>query len=380
MSEIPKIAIVGDFPIWLLENDIPWRGGHYAVWLMALYEALKEIDTYEFHWICMSRAVKKTRMVTHGNQSFHVLRGGSLELASRTRFLWDRWRIRRELKRIHPDVVHVWGTESRWAPSTYAFPCRKILSMQGILTAYHRLCPMGRYMHTQAKNEPFLLPHYDLITSESEWGCERCREISPLSKVVRWEYAAEERFFSVRRELAPVPTCLMAGSDSKLKNVDGAIKAFSSENLSHVTLLLAGVAPEDRPNLPPNVHALGRVSREEMVKLLASSWALVHPTLADTSPNIVKEARVVGLPVVTTTQCGGAQYVDDGKSGYIIEPRDVVALQQAVLKVTADADTALRMGAWQHEVCRCLLNRDTMRTRLLEIYDAVLRHRELELS
>lgn len=380
MRERRKIAIVGDFPIWLLEHDIPQYRGHYAVWLMSLYEMLKKVDAYDFHWICMSRTVKGIRTVKHGNQTFHILHAGSLELASRTHFFWDRFRIMRVLKQIQPDVVHTWGTESRWAPSTYSYPCKKILSMQGILTAYHRLCPMGHYMRKRAESEPYLLPHFDLVTSESEWGCARSREVSPQSKVVRWEYAAEERFFNVQRQLSPEPTCLMAGSDSELKDVPTAIKAFSSEQLAHVTLLLAGVDPESRPNLPPNVRALGRVSRDRMTELLASSWALVHPTVADTSPNIVKEARVVGLPVVTTTECGGAQYVEDGKSGYIITPKDVAALQQAVLKMTADAETSLRMGAWQHEECRRLLGRDMMRTRLLEIYDAVLHDKVAELS
>lgn len=380
MSGKPKIAIVGSFPIWLLEKDIPRPGGHYAVWLMALHEALKQVDAYEVHWVCMCKGIRRAREVKYANQTIHVLPAGSLELASRTHYLWDRFRLHRVLKRIEPDLVHAWGTESRWAVGTYAYPAKRILSMQGILTAYHRLCPLGPYLRRQSETEPRLLPCYDVITSESEWGCARCREISPTSHIVRWEYAAEPRFFDVQRQLSPAPTCLMAGTDSPIKNVDTAIKAFSDASLSHVTLLLAGVDPARRPNLPPNIKALGRVSRERMAELLASAWALVHPTLADTSPNIVKEARVVGLPVVTTTECGGAQYVEEGKSGYIIEPRDVKGLQQAVLKMTADADTALRMGAWGQAECRRLLGRDTMVERLMEIYAAVLEDRVAELQ
>lgn len=380
MNSKPRIAIVGVFPIWLLETDICAPCGHYAVWLMSMYEMLKEVEAYEIHWVCMYKGVRRFRKVCHGNQIFHVLPGGSLELAYRTHFLWNRWRIGRVLKRIEPDVIHVFGTERCWAEAALPYPCKKILSMQGILSAYQRLCPMGHYMRSRAEKEPYLLPHFDLVTSESEWGCARSREISPQSKVVRWEYAAEERFFNVQRQLSPEPTCLMAGSDSELKDVPTAIRAFSSEKLSHVTLLLAGVPPEHYPDLPPNIRALGRVSRERMTELLASSWALVHPTLADTSPNIIKEARAVGLPVVTTTECGGAQYVEEGKSGFIITPKDVDGLQQAVLKMTADAETSLRMGAWQHGECRRLLGRDMMKARLLEIYDAVLHGKEAELS
>lgn len=380
MSKKPKIAIVGSFPIWLTEPELPHPGGHYAVWLMALYEALQSIDTYDIHWVCMSKGLRHGREVRHGNQIFHILSADSLELASRTRFIWDRLRLHRLFKRLKPDIVHAWGTENRWAMGTSDFHGKKILSMQGILTAYDRLSPMGAYMHRQAATEASLLPRFDLITSESEWGCRQCRLISPQSAIARWEYAAEERFFSVPRKLTATPTCLLAGSDTPIKNVDTAIRAFSAPELSHIQLLLAGISPENRPDLPPNICALGRVNREQMTELISGAWALVHPTLADTSPNIIKEARVVGIPVVTTTECGGAQYIDEGKSGYTIAPLDVSALRQAVLNMTKDAETSLRMGAWKHEECRRLLSKNTMLDRLLEIYEAVLNNRISELQ
>lgn len=380
MSTKHRIAIVGSFPIWLLEKDMPKPGGHYAVWLMALHEALKMVENYEIHWVCACKGIRAPREVQHGNQMFHVLPAGSLKLAFYTGFLLDKWRVHRILNRIKPDLVHAWGTEKQWAVATHTYPGKKILSMQGILTACNRLSTISRYSASQAKREPGLLPRFDVVTSESEWGCARCREIAPGSNVVRWEYAAEPRFFSTPRRLSPAPSCLMAGSDGPLKNVDAAIRVFSSPQLSHVTLWLAGVKSEKRPNLPPNIHALGRVSRERIAELLSSSWALVHPTLADTSPNIVKEARVVGLPVVTTTECGGAQYIDNGKSGFVIQPRDDEALKQAVLAMTTDAETSLRMGAWQHEECRRVLGSEMMVHRLLEIYQAVLQGKAQEIS
>lgn len=380
MSEKKRIVIIGDYPIWLLDDHLPQFSGHYAVWLVSLHELLKSVDAYEIHWICACKGILKSLELRHANQTFHVLPAGSLELSSRTHYVWDRFRVRRILNRLKPDLVHAWGTESRWAVCACDFPGKKILSVQGALTAYHQRCPMGSFVQRQAAMEPHLLPKFNLVTSESDWGCARSQEVSPLSKIVRWEYAAEERFFRGKRHLTPEPTCLMAGTDSLIKNVDTAIAAFSRPELAHVTMLLAGVKPDDRPNLPPNIVALGRVSRDRMVELLSSSWALVHPTLADTSPNIIKEARVVGLPVVTTTECGGAQYVEEGKSGFIIKPKDAVALQQAVLKITADADTALRMGAWQHDECRRLLSKETMLVRLMEIYEAVLHDRVQELT
>lgn len=380
MAVKPKVAIVGSFPIWLLEKSIPQPGGHYAVWLMALHEALKSVETYDVHWICACKGILKSLELRHANQTFHVLPAGSLELSSRTHYVWDRFRVRRILNRLKPDLVHAWGTESRWAVCACDFPGKKILSVQGALTAYHQRCPMGAFMQRQAATEPRLLPKFDLITTESPWCKSRCLELSPLSKIVEWDYAVEERFFHLKREMSPAPTCLLAGSDSLIKNVDTAVAAFSHPSLSHVTLLLAGVDAERRPNLPANIKALGRVSRQRMVELFSSAWVLVHPSLADTGPTIVKEARVSGVAVVLSTECGSAQYVENGKSGYIIAPRDVESLRNAVLKITADAETAKRMGEWKQAECRCLLSRETMLARLMEIYEAVLHDRVHELT
>lgn len=372
MNKKPVVAILADFPYWVLDASVPHPRGHYAVWLVALHESLKAVSAYEIHWICFCKGLKRALDVQHANQTFHVLPAGSLEIASRTHYVWDRFRVGCILKRLKPGLVHAWGTENRYAVCAQQFRGKKILSMQGILTAYHRLSPLGAFMRRQSEMEPRLLPMFDVVTSESEWGCERCREIAPKCRVVRWEYAAEERFFDVIHELSPKPTCLMAGTDSPIKNVETAIEAFSDSSMSHVALLLAGVDAARHPNLPTNIHALGRVSRERMTELLASSWLLVHPTLVDTSPNVVKEARVVGLPVVTTHECGGKQYVQEGKSGYVIESRDVVGLRQAVLSITSSAERALSMGAWQQESCRRLLSRETMIEELLKIYGTLL--------
>lgn len=372
MRKKPVIAVLCDFPVWYVDPSTPRKGWHYAVWLGSMYEGFKKQDRYEIHWVTFSRGVWLRRDFECGGQFFHVLPCLPLSLAAKLGYAAERLSVRWLFKRLRPDLVHAWGTENRYAVSGVVAGCKKMLSMQGVLSAIHRLCPLGDYMRRQAAMEPALLPQYDLVTSESQWGCERCREIAPQTLIRRWEYAPEQRFFRVERRLADTPTCLMAGYDSPIKNVDMVLRAFSSPELSHVRLLLAGISAEMRPGLPPNIVPLGGVDREGMTALLASAWCLVHPAVADTSPNIIKEARVVGLPVITSTECGGAQYVQQGESGYIMHSADEDAFKQAVLAVTADRETAEKMGRHGRETCRELLSEDYMLRRLSELYDAVL--------
>lgn len=366
----PVIAILADFPLFLVNDKFPRKGWYYMVWLETLYEFLCEQTQYEIHWLVFHRRVWRPLRFQCGGQAFHVLPAMQGNLSQRLHYWWDCRRAHRELAAIGPDIIHAWGTETRYAmaAATYPATCHKILSMQGILTACLARAEMPRYYHRQVQFERPAMAGFDVITAESEWGCERCEEILPSARIQRWEYAVHPAFFKAKRCLSAVPTCLLAGTAEPMKNVQTAIDAFRRPELAHVQLLLAGVEPGRIPNLPPNVQPLGGVEHRRMVGLLSACWCLVHPSLADTCPNIVKEARVVGVAVITSTECGGKQYVVEGCSGFVTEPRDVDAIVRGVLAVTRDAETAERMGRYGQEECRRALSAETMTTELQRLY------------
>lgn len=372
MSHRPVIALLGNFPLGVVDATYATGGWHSATWLAAMYEMLSHVHDFEIHWVVFRKGVRRRRVFERNGQTFHILPAYTLKYAQKTHFLHARWQMQRELQRIKPDLVHAWGTEDRYAACGADFKGKKILSMQGVLSAYAERSPMPPFMLRQASMEPSWLGQYDVVTSESDWGVACCRQLAPSVTYVRWEYAARPEFFDVRREISKSPVCLYGGSDTAVKDVDTLIKVFSDSRLSHVRLELAGVFPEKRPHLPENIHALGGLPKEQLMERLSKAWCLVMPSLADTSPNIVKEARVVGLPVITTTECGGKQYVEEGKSGFIIRPRDTEAMIRSVLAVTKDRETALAMGQHGQEECRRLLSRETMMQGLYKLYRDLL--------
>ncbi|MDX7986389.1 glycosyltransferase family 4 protein [Xenorhabdus sp. 12] len=60
------------------------------------------------------------------------------------------------------------------------------------------------------------------------------------------------------------------------------------------------------------------------------SDALLLPTLYDPFPNVVLEAMACGLPVITSTTCGGAEFITEGKNGFICDALDITKLRDAV--------------------------------------------------
>lgn len=372
LSPLPRIAILANFQPSEADPSFPKPVGHYAVWLSALFHAFEGLNEYEIHWITLNKAVSSTRLIEAKGQFIHVLPQGSRTIGQFTGYARERWAVARAVKQVAPDLVHAWGTEDCYALCGRDFRGKRLLSLQGSLTGYVERGEMPPYFIRQSRFERKALRHYQDISAESPWAEERIRELAPQAEIHHLEYAVEQRFFDKERELSESPCVLYAGSDTPIKNIETLIQAFRDERLAHVTLNLAGVSEENHPNLPHNIRCLGRISRDEVVQEMHKAWGLVHASLADTGPTVVKEARVMGLPVALSTECGSKQHVEEGKSGFIIPPRDTEGFIRAVLAMTQDPQTSLSMGAWGQKDCRRALSAETMCRSLLDLYHKLI--------
>lgn len=89
------------------------------------------------------------------------------------------------------------------------------------------------------------------------------------------------------------------------------------------------------------VHFVG--VQHNVIPYYHAADGLMLPTLYDPFPNVILEAMACGLPVITSFTCGGAEFIVDGKQGFVCDALDVAALTvaaQAIPLRTTDA----RMG------------------------------------
>ena len=63
--------------------------------------------------------------------------------------------------------------------------------------------------------------------------------------------------------------------------------------------------------------------------------ALLLPTLYDPFPNVVLEAMACGLAIITSTGCGGAEFITNGEEGFVCDALDIKALNEAVMSTPA---------------------------------------------
>lgn len=132
-------------------------------------------------------------------------------------------------------------------------------------------------------------------------------------------------------------TLVAIGRAKANKDYGNLLRAVSLTD-SDIEVLIAGDIGEE-PELEPlrrsldltNVRFLG--FREDVPALLASADALVLSSSGEGLPNVVLEAHAAGLPVVATDVGGVREVVSDGKSGFVVPPRNPDALAAAITRV-----------------------------------------------
>lgn len=364
-NNTPKIAILANFPIAELESTAPLDLTTY--WLTSLKEMLSQQTDFEVHWYIFRRHAKKHNLFRDG-QYFHILSPISIRVDAALNYLPAKWMLWRELKKLHPQLLHAWGMERHNAICGSIFKGKKLLSVQGILSTCTKRVTMSPFEIKQAQTEADVLKKYPFITTESPWAADRLRELCPDISPLIIEYAVEKRFFSMAWEPVERPEFLSVISNSPIKNIHTLIAAFSDPRLAGITLRIAGISRTAYPDAPENIEFLGRIKRSQVAERMAKAWGLIHPSLADTGPSVVKEARVIGLPVILSTECGSKQHITDGKSGFIVEPKDIESIIKHVKYLAESRERCIRMGMFGRDECRQKLSHQTMAEAFLGLY------------
>ena len=91
------------------------------------------------------------------------------------------------------------------------------------------------------------------------------------------------------------------------------------------------------------VEFIGRLG--DVRPAIAESSVYVLPSYREGTPRSTLEAMAMGRAVVTTDAPGCRETVVEGVNGFLVPPRDAVALAAAMEKFILDPGLAARMGA-----------------------------------
>lgn len=123
---------------------------------------------------------------------------------------------------------------------------------------------------------------------------------------------------------------------------------------------------------PENVVDLGWISGEEKRKYLNLCDIFVLPTYFEGQPVSVLEAMASSCAVVASKTGGIPQMIEDGKTGVLIEPKNVRSLKEGLVKVLQDAELCRRLGENARQKAEAEFSIEKNMEKLLEIYRKVL--------
>jgi glycosyltransferase involved in cell wall biosynthesis len=134
---------------------------------------------------------------------------------------------------------------------------------------------------------------------------------------------------------------LFAGGVSLRKGVPYLLEAFARLRHPRKRLTVVGaIATEMREllgRLPKeNVRFTGSVPQHELARIMASSHALVLPSVEEGLALVQGQAMASGSPVIATVATGAEDLFKDGVEGFIVADRDVSALADRMQQLADD--------------------------------------------
>jgi glycosyltransferase involved in cell wall biosynthesis len=171
-----------------------------------------------------------------------------------------------------------------------------------------------------------------------------------------------------RRHLGAVPPGVVlayVGRFTDVKRVPMLVRAFAGAeprfNQPASLVLIGGYPGETEGEHPAdtiratgarNAYLAGWHPHDDLPGFLRASDAIVLPSAREQFGQALVEGMACGLPAIATRSFGPGSIVDDGRSGWLVEPDDEDALSAALVAAVNDDTERRRRGAAAREtVC-----------------------------
>lgn len=201
----------------------------------------------------------------------------------------------------------------------------------------------------------------------------------------RRDSVAEDHVRSVREEMGAGPNDTVVTMVARLIRPKGVMDfADAARRLQRAwpesRFVLVGPAisqsvdslePGELTEVRQSVTWLG--PRDDVSAILAASDVFVLPSYyREGLPRALLEAGSMGLPLVAADVPGSRAAVEDGITGFLVEPRDVQGLVEAIDRLLRDRELRAEMGAAARLRCEEEFDLDAIAKRHLDLYHRLL--------
>lgn len=162
------------------------------------------------------------------------------------------------------------------------------------------------------------------------------------------------------------------GQDFLLKSFDILRKQISDIHLTFIghgdsTSLMKVVSER---NLIDFVSVLEE--RDDIADCIYVADVIAHPSLVDSFSQLIIEAQILKRPIVAFDVAAANEQIIDGKSGFIVQPRDYVKMAEKLHLLFKDKQLRIIMGEYGFEHVTKKYTVDKMIEETVKVFDKVL--------
>jgi glycosyltransferase involved in cell wall biosynthesis len=379
-ANLIRVALVGRYP------STPGKpgGGPEAV-AEVLADGLAASGNADVHFVTSVPGLSqpKTHVTAAGATIHYLPSSGKLEIV--TCFAADSLRIRRELRLIQPDIVHVHTTLGyAWAALERGYP--SILAVRGI---HRRETPFQRGL----SRLQFILG--DLYESNAirrarhlvflnKYTMNTVRDLVGDAEVRYIDNPADDSFFDLanREEYGRL---LLLGMIRRLKGQEYAVSAVAKLRARGLNVSLFCVGPVQEPEydseirtlirnegLEGCVHLTGSANRAEAQEHMSKASIILVPSMVENAPLVVSEGMAAGKAVVAFPAGGIPEMIDDGKSGLLAPMGDWETLADQIALLLDDDAKKRDVGEAARETAEQRFRLSVSVSKTLDYYRSVL--------
>ena len=349
----------------------------------ALFQGFATLPNLEIHILSCTQQPMSSPPKLAENIWFHSLHVPKIGWL-RTAYAGCILAVRKELKKIQPDIVHSQGTERDCAISAVFQNSPKILTIHGnirAITKLHRHSPLS-FWGIQSQLEAFCLPRFAGVICISKYTQQQVSDLAKKTWLL--PNAAETLFFEPRPtaiDPSAPPLVLVVANVDRRKNQNALIQALDplAHNLKFIVKFYGrcgedSYGKEFRSLLETRPWCFwgGMIGRENLRNEFAQATVLFLPTQEDNCPMVVLEAQASRVPVIASNVGGVPDFIEDGVTGLLTNPDLPSTMPIALEKILSDKVLAARLAEGGRKQALARFHPNIIATRHVEIYRDVL--------
>lgn len=376
-----KVAIFSRFPE---DGDKPSGGVETAT--LGLLRGLKCRDEVQVEVVTLEQCCRRLKVEEQDGLRIHRLPGNHWPMVADVLMGPGRTGIKKYIDALKPDLVHFQesyglGFSKLRGPTLFTIHGFDSLNLP---TQQNRFWPIRCLLWRGV--EKIGLRRQRFIISISPYVRKEI-EKKTHAEIFDIDNAISEAFFRITRKEVP-GTILFAGWINPRKNVLGLIKVFAKvlEYGVKATLSLAGeTQPKYRGyfqevrrtilslGLEGKVKLLGRLSQPDVARELSQASILVLPSRQENAPMVVAEALAAGVPVIASNICGIPYMIQNGQTGYLVDPENTEEMAGQIAALIRDGDLRQKMSEAARQAASSRFHPNAVADKTIEVYRHVLK-------